>query len=492
MLVNQAPSLGATTEADGGDSDGGDETESSLTKFRGLQFNFSSSQRNTERNRPRVFLATQYLRYCLQTLVHGNKELHKVNVTKNNKSIQSLAFQLNANDPEFKGVTAGALVSLYTKVVESKRCVESHLEASTSEAFIPTRFFDLAGELMAYDNDILEAKENQRATKDGRTIEESNKRLRTLDKSLHGRRTRLDNTAISSQQPTPSSIHQVMQPQPPTPPTPPIPPAPSTFQPPSSIPFPSSSFQQTAPCDTQATFLVLPTSTEPTLSTTTTAVQMSTAAPIELDSGPQLYQDPLAFARAHTNLRSSSSPFATPLTRQSSLSATESDRSNAIHKRSGVPVIRKKFTDHRATDQFNTILTNKVEEMVKAHDAFMVETRLRISSFSQTMDKIEKMEELIKSQQATQDRDSRKINSLQQQMEDNQRIIVEQRRIIGEQQRTMDSLVTGLKDADHQLKCVVMQTELIDRDMAGYASKIDSIARSVQVQKAMASRVVPF
>ncbi|KAG0064134.1 hypothetical protein BGZ92_005839, partial [Podila epicladia] len=168
VLIDQAPSLDTTATANGGDSDGEDETESGLTKFRGLQFNFSSSQRNTERNRPRVFLATQYLRNCLQTLVHGNKELHKVNITKNNKSIQILALQLNANDPEFKGVTAGALVSLYTKVVESKRCVESHLETSTSEAFIPTRFFDLAGELTAYDDDIIEAKESQRTTKDGR------------------------------------------------------------------------------------------------------------------------------------------------------------------------------------------------------------------------------------------------------------------------------------------------------------------------------------
>lgn len=61
VSVDQAPSPGATTEADGGNSNG--ETESNSTKFHRLQFTFSPNQCNNERNRPRGFLAMYRISY---------------------------------------------------------------------------------------------------------------------------------------------------------------------------------------------------------------------------------------------------------------------------------------------------------------------------------------------------------------------------------------------------------------------------------------------
>ncbi|KAF9924137.1 hypothetical protein FBU30_005831 [Linnemannia zychae] len=145
-----------------------DNTLPSNTKYRGLQFDSFSTRRSSEENRQKVFLATLYLRDCLQLIITNRQyNLQKVNITIHNE-IKELCNQLNRDGDLLKGVTPTALLSLYNKILEKRRALEEILKKATSEVFNNTRFSDLALELLDLSNEINEAKETQNNIRNAR------------------------------------------------------------------------------------------------------------------------------------------------------------------------------------------------------------------------------------------------------------------------------------------------------------------------------------
>ncbi|KAI7832766.1 hypothetical protein BC939DRAFT_524388 [Gamsiella multidivaricata] len=119
-----------------------------------LQLEFSGSDSLCEANRPRVFLETLYLSDRIRQRMRNNFD--KVNLMKGGNTFKDIASELDQTEPELQGVTGVALADLWQ----------------------PTKFSDVANEIVALVDDIQEAKGRKTAAKEGKQVEEVSRAAR--------------------------------------------------------------------------------------------------------------------------------------------------------------------------------------------------------------------------------------------------------------------------------------------------------------------------
>ncbi|KAF9327740.1 hypothetical protein BG006_008998 [Podila minutissima] len=103
--------------------DDGDNEEK--TRYAGFQIR----QHGSEESRHRALKAALYFRSRFQMMAaQGSKgQLHKVGFNKANRHFKDLVRDISRVEPDLKGVTACALVSLYLKIVSAKRYLDARL-----------------------------------------------------------------------------------------------------------------------------------------------------------------------------------------------------------------------------------------------------------------------------------------------------------------------------------------------------------------------------
>ena len=138
--------------------------------YKGIQYDFSSKNQNSRKNRSRIFLTALFIKDRLKKLVEGTydgmpgiRDLHKANLTMSSRTFNNLASDLK-NTPSLQGISTEALLTLYFQIVNAKRCLDAHLAQSKSASFRPTKMSDIADLLVGFDTKIQTAKETWRAS----------------------------------------------------------------------------------------------------------------------------------------------------------------------------------------------------------------------------------------------------------------------------------------------------------------------------------------
>jgi len=313
------------------------------TRYRGLQIENTQSRRSSDDNRTRVFLAAMYIRDCLLLMVQGNKELHKVNITRHNHDFKALCYQLNRNEPDLKGVTISALVALYNNILENWHKLDDFTKTATSEIFTETKFSKLAEDLGTLDQEIHQAKTDSQTVKDAKAIEDSNKQARIKDKAFNGRRSELNRAAPYEQQQNPKWRITPQQPSDPAEANTSTIPVPVTLVSPASTP----SFMLPSPIAIESSAFTQHLLTATSSSTSTPPVPrplLTDSNDLVLQHNPQEYTDPLALAQDNTPQHRTPSRFIIPVsTQQSSVSGTESEKPNSTSRRAGLLNTKRKY-----------------------------------------------------------------------------------------------------------------------------------------------------
>ncbi|KAF9930334.1 hypothetical protein FBU30_000607 [Linnemannia zychae] len=141
----------------------GDTALISKKKFRGLQFN------DNHTNHERIFIAVLYLRDHLRERARPEDINHKFYLSRDGADFRALAEQLEQAQPALRGVTGGALFSLYSNVIEKAKELDTFLKTATGDPWTSTKLADMANELMLLDEEIHERDERKMAEKEGKT-----------------------------------------------------------------------------------------------------------------------------------------------------------------------------------------------------------------------------------------------------------------------------------------------------------------------------------
>ena len=143
--------------------------------FRLLQFNSSGT------NCENIFKAVLFLRNNLRERAHLQDDNYHFGLSKEGPGFKELATDLAKAESTLRGVTAGALHSLYERIVQDRKKLDDFIATSTGDAWKGTQLSDLAQELVSVDTDIKDRDNRRKAAKDG-VKEESIAKAQAMEK----------------------------------------------------------------------------------------------------------------------------------------------------------------------------------------------------------------------------------------------------------------------------------------------------------------------
>ncbi|KAG0025322.1 hypothetical protein BGZ81_007242, partial [Podila clonocystis] len=129
--------------------------------FRLLQFNSSGT------NCENIFKAVFFLHNNLRERAHLQDEDYHFGLTKEGSGFKELAADLAKAESTLRGVTSGALHSLYERIVQDRKKLDDFISVSTGDVWTDTQMSDLAQELVSVDKDIKERDNRRKAAKEG-------------------------------------------------------------------------------------------------------------------------------------------------------------------------------------------------------------------------------------------------------------------------------------------------------------------------------------
>jgi hypothetical protein len=294
---------------------------------------FSGSDGVCEVNRPRVFLTMLYLRDRLRMRMQSGP---KVSLKKGSNTFKEIAADLDRTEPMLEGVTGVALASCFDRIVSMRRKLEKELDLLTGDLWQPTKFADVADEIVALVDNIEEAKGREVAAKKGKQLEADSRAAR-VTQSLF--------TTTSRHSLPPQSL------------------APST----STFPEPSSS-SSSVPSSSSA---------PPSFSTSSAQAFTVATTPIPTSSSPiatstNTFVAPLASTRPST--KALLTPKANPTSKGTGFaelsSATESEGSSYLQQqRHGAKKVP--YIDQRMQDMLKSVTARQDEALMKLNDALV-------------------------------------------------------------------------------------------------------------------------
>lgn len=140
-------------------------------------FQFNSSGTNCEN----IFKAVFFLCNNLRGRAHLQDDDYHFTLTKEGPGFKELATDLAKAESSLRGVTSGALHSLYERIVQDRKKLDNFLAVSTGDGWTGTQLSDLAQELVSIDNDIKERDNRRKAVKKG-VKEESIAQAQAMEK----------------------------------------------------------------------------------------------------------------------------------------------------------------------------------------------------------------------------------------------------------------------------------------------------------------------
>ncbi|KAF9400943.1 hypothetical protein BGZ76_007633, partial [Entomortierella beljakovae] len=136
--------------------------EANRATFRKLQHT------HTRKFQKHRFVAAVFLKDNIPNKARLHDQNFKFNISRDSKGMKELAAELVQAEPALRGCQPGSLFSFYNGLVTKKRDYDVFLSNATGITNGPSRFADIAADLVQLDDEIRERNDSRQAEKLGR------------------------------------------------------------------------------------------------------------------------------------------------------------------------------------------------------------------------------------------------------------------------------------------------------------------------------------